>query len=512
MQLVAYGKQDIYLTSKPEITFWKSVYRRCTNFAIESIVQDYRITPEYGNETNFVLTRDGDLINKMYLTLTLPALTLNGNTSSNDSVVLTFDHTKLADGLANINDGNGKTYFTAAWTEHVGHALIDEVGILIGGQLIDRHYGLWMEIWNELTVPESKQKGYDNMIGYKNRKELPYGAVTKRKLQIPLQFWFNRNPGLALPLVALQYHEIKINVKFREFTALPIVVINRSDTGNKISNRIDLNYVQGLRAQFKDNHRPSVVGNFVPKMQDLKLWVDYIYLDTPERRNFAMNEHEYLIEQLQYKGMEDTLQLEAANEIGNFLKLRYNHPVKEIIWCLQDPVSKCPQKSNGIYDMSKNAWFNFGYNKDDIVRFLGDNTNSITINAINSADMPLGTCGTNTDGKEHDWISREDRNGIQINGQNRIAPRGSEYFRYTQPLQHHTHVPDNQIYVYSFCLNPEEHQPSGSCNFSKLDEAQLQMYLSKNTGLTRSLKLAVFLTNYNIFRVTGGMGGLAFAN
>ena len=115
----------------------------------------------------------------MYLTLTLPALTLNGNTSSNDSVVLTFDHTKLADGLANINDGNGKTYFTAAWTEHVGHALIDEVGILIGGQLIDRHYGLWMEIWNELTVPESKQKGYDNMIGYKNRKELPYGAVTK---------------------------------------------------------------------------------------------------------------------------------------------------------------------------------------------------------------------------------------------------------------------------------------------------------------------------------------------
>ena len=126
--------------------------------------------------------------------------------------------------------------------------------------------------------------------------------------------------------------------------------------------------------------------------------------------------------------------------------------------------------------------------------------------------MPLGTCGTNIDGKEHNWITVEDKNGIQINGQNRIPQRGSDYFRYTQPYQHHTNVPDSPIYLYSFSLNPEEHQPSGTCNFSKLDEAQLQLYLSKNTGITRTLKLLVFMINYNVFRVTGGMGGLAFAN
>ena len=223
MQLVAYGAQDIYLTGNPQITFFKVVYRRHTNFAMESIEQTFNGATGYGRRVTATISRNGDLIKDMWL-----------------EVFFTID--------------------TAATPRYgYGNALVKLVEIEIGGQLIDRQYGEWLDIWSELSVPEGKREGYDEMVGNT--------AGDRQKIDVPLMFWFNRNPGLALPLIALQYHEVKIN--------LDIAPVG------------DVDYKSGGSAT---------------ELTSLKLWVDYIYLDTDERRRFAQVSHEYLIEQLQFTG------------------------------------------------------------------------------------------------------------------------------------------------------------------------------------------------------------------
>ena len=343
LQLVAYGAQDVYLTGNPQITFFKVVYRRHTNFSIESIQQTFNGNAGKGKRVTCQISRNGDLVHKLY-------------------VVFTHD--------ASITDAR---------------KCIKKVEVEIGGQLIDRQYGDWMTIWNELTLPAGKKTGYEEMIAETNA-------------YVPLEFWFCRNIGLALPLIALQYHEVKINIEFDadiEFT-------------------------------------------------DATLWADYIFLDTDERRRFAQLSHEYLIEQVQFTGSESL----SANDTTLNAKLSFNHPVKELIWQRTDSNSS---------------------------------TNKSTGNAK-----------------------------LMLNGNDRFAERGDMYFTHVQPYQHHTNIPTQSkfINVYSFALKPEEHQPSGTLNMSRIDTAQLKLSsFSEGAG-----EVKIYAHSYNVLRILSGMGGLAYSN
>jgi len=444
MQLVAYGAQDIYLTGNPMITYFKVVYRRHTNFAMESIEQTFSGSPAWGNRVTALISRNGDLVSGMTLEVTLP------NTTTNDR-----------------------------WIPHVGHYLIDRMEVEIGGQLIDRHYSDWLEIWTQLSVPADKKEGYYKMIGqspldpvgqptgFQLVNDAIYLPESERKLYIPLQFWFCRNVGLALPLIALQYHEVKVNLTFNSYANVACSAANAAAT----------DAAADLRAS---------------------LWVDYIYLDTDERRRFAQVSHEYLIEQLQFNG--DEAVAIAATQSAS-ITLNFNHPVKELVW----------------------VYHNTTYVRSGLVNYLTTNGTATDRNltALNNAGFAktlsairlenFVTLGGNYGAAGATITARSpfDTINLQLNGQDRFARRTAEYFSQVQPNEHHTCIPESPgIHVYSFALKPEEHQPSGTCNFSRIDNAKLQL-TAKDT-LAGVVK--VFATNYNVLRVMSGMGGLAYSN
>lgn len=281
--------------------------------------------------------------------------------------------------------------------------MIEEVSIEIGGQTIDKHYGTWLNIWNDLTQTSEKEDGYKKMVG--NTTEMTGVNVTAKPeytLYVPLQFWFCRNPGLALPLIALQYHEVKFNITFAAYNTKLYVTETTTPAA------------------------PSI---------EASLYVDYIYLDTDERRQFAQVQHEYLIEQLQFTGAE-TVSSGAYKS-----KLALNHPCKELIWVVEDS---------------------------------GATIAPTTYKTVNSAKL-------------------------QLNGQDRFSERDGAYFNLVQPYQHHTCIPSDGVYVYSFALNPEQHQPSGTVNMSRIDNATLQLNLAAGGSLK------IFAVNYNVLRIMAGI-------
>ena len=288
MQLVAYGAQDVYLTGNPQITFFKVVYRRHTNFSIETLKQTFNSDADFGKKTSVVIARNGDLISRMYLMVKVPRLDQEqSNDSANNSTVV-------------------------SWTSGFGNALIKSVSVEIGGQEIDKHYGEWLDIWHELNLTSEQKASYNNMVLNGSKNLLSTQKLgDELTLYVPLAFWFNRNPGLALPLIALQYHEVKITFDFEEANFLI-----RSNEGSITSVKSKLN--GGTATDLK--------------MNSCDLLVDYIYLDTDERRRFAQVSHEYLIEQVQFTGNES---IESGTSSVN-LDLNYNHPVKSLHWVIQD--------------------------------------------------------------------------------------------------------------------------------------------------------------------------------
>ena len=371
MQLVAYGAQDIYLTGNPQITFFKVVYRRHTNFSMEAIQQTLNGSVGSGKRVTATVSRNGDLVGRMYYELT--------------------------------------TTDTTTDAANFGASVFDTIELEIGGQQIDRQHGHWMEAYAELTERNSARLtttlGADNGTLFQQMSGMGGcdvdGGVAVNNYTVPLQFYFCRNPGLALPLIALQYHEVKI---ITTFSAVAGVV--------------------GLTAD---------------------LWADYVYLDTDERRRFAQVSHEYLIEQVQYQ---------AGGSESTSHELNFNHPVKELVW---------------------------------------------------TAGWTAGVFDTLAAGNYQ----------LKLNGHDRMAARPLRYFTKTQVWQHHTGAGglkpvtngvgsnDDTIAVYSFALKPEEHQPSGTCNFSRIDNAKLT---------SPSDALDVYAVNYNVLRIMSGMGGLAYSN
>jgi hypothetical protein len=440
MQLVAYGAQDIYLTGNPQITYFKVVYRRHTNFAMEPIEQTFNGTVGFGNTVSATISRNGDLVSGMTLEVVLPQITGGG---ANDA---------------------------AAWTNDVGHHLVETCTVSIGGQEIDKHYGDWLEIWAQLTVPCCHKRGYREMIGQDtdpytglpllgglqdrhDTASTKYGARLNadgvRVLYIPMQFWFCRNVGLALPLIALQYHEVKVDIKFRASADLMV------EEGGTLSAT-------------------------VAALSTAKLWVDYIYLDTDERRRFAQVSHEYLIEQLQ-------LEEGAAGTSTALTKtLNFNHPVKELVWVIRETLcigSGVSQRSNYTNHLAVNT------DGEDLTGELHT--------------RPAPAAG------DADAQNSVESAKLKLNGHDRFVVRNGDYFNLEQPYKHHTHCPESPgINVYSFALRPEEHQPSGTCNFSRIDNAQL--VITRRTALAGTL--FVFATNYNVLRIMSGMGGLAYSN
>ncbi len=458
MQLVAYGAQDIYLTGNPMITYFKVVYRRHTNFAMESIQQTLNGSVGWNNRVTALISRNGDLISGMTVEATLPNIATTATAARN-----------------------------ARWTNDVGHFLMSQVDIEIGGQLIDRHYSDWLEIWAQLTVPASKKLGYRWMIGQdavtaaglvntpgagdanaSTGASLQGGVVsagnvqtlTGRKIYVPLQFWFCRNVGLALPLIALQYHEVKVNITFAPSSELAFAL----NTGNNA----------------------TTADITVSPLTDVTLWVDYIYLDTDERRRFAQVSHEYLIEQLQMNV--DTYTAAQSNKSVN---LTFNHPVKELVWVCAETVSRVGGTANGNFVIPNTSRYVLG--TDELTakdNFAGPSTNGS--NPVLNAKL-------------------------QLNGQDRFAQRDGNYFSRVQAYQCHTCIPDSPgVNVYSFALKPEEHQPSGTCNFSRIDNAKLVVSFAAAAGAattgTTGGTITVFATNYNVLRVMSGMGGLAYSN
>ena len=454
LQLVAYGAQDAYLSGNPQITFWKGLFKRHTNFAMEPFRINLTGQAAWGAKHSALIGRHADLLYSTYLEVVMPT------------------------GVFNNDQGR------------LGYNLLKYVELDIGGQMIDRLYGEWLYLWDALTSDVTTSKKLWNMVGggpnvsgtlaqaYSDTKfvaptsgasattealgtiatTLTYTEPSSctltsqghpslpNVLYIPLNFFYTRNPGAALPLIALQYHEVKLNIEWND-------------------------------AQF-------IAGNFVTGTKTLKqpiqaaVYIDYIYLDTEERRRMAQNSHEYLIEQTQYN--ED----KGISSYNNRIDLTFNHPVKELVWVVQ-PTSytNCANsKSFGGTRLQP-----FTYDQDAVYEQY-----------------------------------------LQINGQDRLSKRYGDYFSAVQSFQHHTglnatvqtstSLPIHQagIYSYSFALKPEEHQPSGTCNFSRIDTATLVINMSGsavvNPDADKTWDVRVYAVNYNILRVMSGMGGLAYSN
>lgn len=464
LQLVATGVQDIYLIGNPQITFFKVVYQRHTNFSMESISSPGDGDLNFGNKIVFKVPRNGDLAYTMLLQVDLPQLQ-----STQSSGLL-------------------------QWVYGIGHAMISKIEVEIGGQVVDRQYGEWMEIWSQLSTNISKKYAYDQLV-YRIQNRTA-GPIT---VNIPLQFWFNRNIGLALPLIALQYHEVKINVYFRPLDQLytfgPNYYFVGSKTGNTVSitsNNPEFKFsdignllywpdgsidtitgytntltvtvatsgTQASGTSFYMGTSDTLLAGQNYKIVDARLFTDFIYLDTYERKKFAQMRHSYLIEQIQYNEAESY----TFGQINKKFTLNYNLPVKALYWIAQlDDVALT------------NNWYNF----------------SNTVNPLLTQGDPIVTAQ------------------LFLNGTERFEERSASYFRLVQPLNYHTTTPDTFIYMYSFALKPEELQPSGQCNMSKIDIVDLNVSFPQLEG---NSQFRCYAINYNVLRIFSGMAGVAFSN
>ena len=401
MQLVAVGAQDQFITVGGNVTFWTVKYSRHTNFAMESMRQVLNGRGDFGNKVTAKVSRNGDLMGACYVQADLP----------------------------DPSGASGDRYCNA-----VGFRLLKECQLRIGGQLIDKQSSTWMHCWNELTAPVERQANnsanltstLSRLVGLKSADGAAAGAMAEGngawRVNVPLQFAFCRHPGLAIPLIALQYHEVELTIELETKARV-------------LSGGVDNDGLGSLNR--------------------LALFVDYIFLDVDERKSFAQKSHQYLIETVQE-------QTQATTGTSTQVRLNFNHPVKELVWVIRD-----------------------GSNRDVFTDFL--------VGGDGSSSHPVSNAT------------------LKLNGTERFAPRPGLYFSGVQPYQHHSGNPDNGICVYSFAIRPEEHQPSGTCNFSRIDNAELN--LTTVSSLTSSTSnVTVMAHGYNVLRVAGGMGGLAYSN
>jgi hypothetical protein len=421
LQLVAYGAQDLYITGQPQITFFKVVYRRYTNFAMESIEQTFNGTVGLGRRVTVTISRSGDLLGQILLQLSVTA---------------------------------------GATATILGFETIDNIELEIGGQVIDRHYGEWMAIWCALTYPTDKYSLLCDLLRPRGHFD---NAGAQNTVYVPLQFWFCNNPGLTLPLIALQYHEVKLNITFK--TLVPTV--------------------QHTAAQV------TAANAMATEITGMRVWCDYVFLDTDERRRFAQMSHEYLIEQVQTANP-ITLRRPAgavnayAPNVSLQTELYMNHPTKCLIW-----VARTVGADNVASVLSARSVQQGDTLVDEGGNVANINTRKQCVDAL-----------------------------LQFNGTDRFKRREGSYFTQYQRYKHFggydtsNSVQITGAHIYSFALKPGEHQPSGTCNFSRIDSAVLlttwRGTYSNGGALTDNV--LIYGVNYNILRIVSGMGGVAYSN
>lgn len=582
MNLVAYGAQDVYLTGNPTITYFKVVYRRHTNFARESIEQFFNSAVDFGRKGMVDVSRNGDLITDAVVKIVLPEVKYKGQYSD-------FGHVQFA------------------WVRHIGHSIMDEVELEIGGSTIDKQYGDWLHMWHQLSTSSDKAQGLARLLGdvpeltsvsSLNWNDKNNTLKQSYPLYIPLQFYFNRNNGLALPLIALQYHHVKIYVKLRPVDQLYIA----SEAFKNSNNNLRIN--------------------------EASIYLTYIFLDTEERRRFAQATHEYLVEQLQHTGDENA----GTGATGKY-KMTFNHPVKALYWVTKlgnyqgkkflvydhEDWNRALEKAAKLlllaqFDLDKFGFFNeidmdntspsyFSENNieydivnpadpeqeptyvfndnntfsrfsngsfigrlscklpllargkedlrnkiDGVIRIATDFDNQgmiypvvdrITRNDLTISDLSIPIEKFEADNrvqysKNHDLFVWQHHNygllidgslnpvelaELQLNGQPRQSKRSGTWYDTVEPFLRHTRTPGSGINVMSFANNPEEHQPSGTCNFSRIDTAMLHVWFVKfgansmaDIFLSPENRVLIFGTNYNVLRIMAGMCGMTYAN
>ena len=434
MQLAAKSAQDMYLTNNPQITLFKAVYHRHTNFAKEVIEQTFNESiTNSGQVINSIISKSDslDLLSNLYLKVTFPSEDISNNS--------TFQN----------------------WTNNTGHAFISNAELYLGSNMIEKQNGTWLDIYNELTDCNGDEHSMLNKHDAKNTYLHSKNALDALKVYVPFKFWFCRNPGLALPLCALQYQDVRLRLTTRGMFGL----------------------VNADRGSSNFSYSPSAPA--------VKLYAEYIMLDTEERRRFAKMKHEYLIEQVQ------NLSVDVSGNTGNYsANIEFSHPIKSLYWVFRDSTSNTELTSStlpaGSMDASVNADGAEKTHSNDYFNYTSVSSDSGHKEVINGqTSNELFTTGT-----------------VLFNASERFSAQDASYFRLVEPRKAGYCVPKKHIYMYSFAMKPNEYQPSGTANFSKIDKPKLRFTISEKTSDT----LDVFAMNYNILRIMAGKGGLGYAS
>ena len=491
LQLVLSGYAETFLISNPQITYFKQVYKRHTNFAVESIPQYFNVKPDFGSRVTCTISKIADLIGKIYLVVNLPPIG------------------KFIDFPGEEGEGNSNIA-SCAWCKKIGWNIIKQIELEIGGNIIERQYGDWLNIYSELTTPISKRRGLNKMIG--NDPEIYENTNGKKGylLYIPLMFWFCRNYNMALPIIALDNSDVKINVEFNQlddclflspshYIIIEVDIVNfkkdeiikqeyKNNTYYAKFNYFDvinkkLYYTKITPEPFilnieiiSTNSNYSVIpinneklyldkNRYFSHIINLSLnyaylLVDMIYLDISERIHFAKKEHTYLIDYVQFDN--DKLVFHSNNKI----KLGYKNSVKELII-----------RANYDYLLK-------GYSKE----------------SFNYTNLPYELEGNNI----------VKRSSILLNGQERVKEKTFNFFEYIQNIQNHTVYNNIGINTYSFALKPEDITPSGTCNFSNCDDIVVNLTIDKGVSYSRPVKIKVYALTYNILKISNGLGKLLF--
>jgi hypothetical protein len=437
--VISSNEQDLYLTGNPEISFFKTVYKRHTNFSTETYEGIFDSSVEFGKHSKIILPRIGDLISNITLNINLK--TLNPQIINKLKNSLNINHTSIDCACYSCLEELLTDELCYGWVNALGHAIIKSTWIEIGGYRIDKQYGEWLEIWSELTQKQEKTAGYNQMIG-----KVDPGSFTATTfmddmdLYVPLNFFFCKNYGLALPILALYENPVELYIDLRSFGEC---------------------WVSNKKTK-KSPDRPEI---------RVSALIDYIYLDLDERQKFYKESHIYLIEQIQYGGNNPILSTYGSME------LIFDNPVKELVWVLQR--SDVVDEPNGVFENTNypigNDWFNFSITPDRKIECSVD---------------PFETAV------------------LQVNGADYFYPKKASYFRLLQPYYHHTRIPTNYIYSYSFSLRPEELQPTGQINMSKIEYSKLSLKL--NNKLNVPLNLKTYAVSYNVLLITQGMASVLF--
>jgi hypothetical protein len=632
LQIVSSTNEDLFITSKPQITFFKLVFYRYTNFSIETLEEFFDGAPDFGESVTCTLAKTGDLIHHMYLKIDLPevhipilnnsiihqnnknindiileynkikedfanykiyikyffilwrllwkeVISIAGNYNSviniinlykksdnwieynkynnifsnvytkkknsniNFDIVYMFEfslkteyqfsnysilknnefkeklklflinyreNTSLYNNqlfnelikIKNIIDTEKTDYYRFSWLPKIGLRLIDNIEISIGGQVIDRLNSNMLNIWYELSVSHNQINTFNNIIGnipklntYNSNKKDSYS------LYIPLPFWFSKYTGISLPALALRYHDIQVNLKLKEL----IDCCTIETIENKLSDNININEII--------------------KILNVSLYIDYVYIEQEERKKFGRNSLEYLIDQHQY------LPVNNINSININQLLYFVNPIKELLWT-------CQTKVWDRYEFVKIYKFQYITNltndkikliigekhlikKDDNIKIYNSKYYNNIYKVINTDETSI-TINSDFIIDDYGYIeiintifseNTIDTLSITFNTLVRVSERDGMYYNLIQPWKHHKNIPSPGIYLFSFAINPEDYQPSGSCNMGLLDANQAFIninpiffeYMEKNVSIN------FYARSINILQITEGMASLAFS-